>query len=452
MLKYVVAEHALDQPPAHWAAHWGPPRPHANFGTATEETGRGLPRPVSMEPQLSQLQRRSRDVLGHKLIRHPAMPALRRLGQMLLANIHRIQDIGRSAIVADGPHDSTVPLIQETIQSSHRLLDTIVAQIALCDSTTRETLAVAAWGRRLVAQEPLKFYKLLPLFDRICDEIRRVRELRMLIPLPGLALASLVESQTGEIDAANFVGGVTTARVLVWLLGDDQRQTRSLARLVLAALLQDVGRLPISGGLSGHTLRGQRTDWLEQQHPTIGAALFGSIRGAPVELPMLVAQHHEQLDGGGFPRALAARDILPESAILATAGRFAELCLIPPGAPLPGEISPAETFPSTVGKSAPARAAEALLSEAEWGKWPLDFSKLLAQRVAEAETLEHWQLLEGLGEVSTAEIDLPGPSAANSTAGDRRLQWHDHEKNLQGMHTDPSPEYSRLCSGIRENS
>ena len=128
------------------------------------------------------------------------------------------------------------------------MLDAIVAQIALFDSTLRQTLAVADWGHRLMLQEPLKLHMLLPLFDRICDDIRQVHELRMLIPISGLPLASLVKSQTGQIDAANFVVGVTTARVLVWLLGDDQCHSQRLPRLVLAALLQDVGRLQLETG------------------------------------------------------------------------------------------------------------------------------------------------------------------------------------------------------------
>jgi hypothetical protein len=389
-----------------------------------------------MERQLSQLQRRSRDVLGHKLILHPAASALRRLGQMLLANIHRIQDIGRRNVVAGAASDTAVPLIPELIQSSHRLLDHIVAQIALCDSTTRETLAVADWGRRLTRQEPLKLYRLLPLFDRICDEIRRVGELQMLLPMPGLPLAALVESQSGQTETANFVGGVTTARVLVWMLGDDQRQAHFLPRLVLAALLQDVGRLAVNaGGLSTRMLPGHKSDWLEEQHPTMGAAMFGSIRGAPIELPMLVAQHHEQLDGGGFPRALAARDILPESAILATASRFAELCLMPPGALAVGDHSPMESADPRIGKSSAARAVDALVSEAEWGKWPLDFSRFIAQRVAEAEAIDHLQLPD-VGEVGTAEVVLRAQSTADSRAGDRTRQLHAHEQNLQGTHTD----------------
>ncbi|HEY2251417.1 MAG TPA: HD domain-containing phosphohydrolase, partial [Planctomycetaceae bacterium] len=325
MTECVALTRALDES----QAHVGPLRPHASFGLATgqpvAELPAGAPRQISTAWELRHLQRRSRDVLRHKLVLDPTAPVLRRLGHELLSNIRRIQYLERMADAAGEPRDRVVPLIHDLIRASHHLLDVIVGQIALCDSTTREALTVAEWGRRLTLQEPIKLYKLLPLFDRVCDEIRRTRDLRLLVPLPGLHLTSVIESQSGQADAANFTSGLLTARVLVWMLGDGQRSTQDLARLVLAALMQDVGRLPVvPGGASARTLRGQRLDWLEQQHPTIAAALLGSIRGAPIEFPMLVAQHHEQLDGGGFPRGLAAGDILADAAILAAAGRFAE--------------------------------------------------------------------------------------------------------------------------------
>lgn len=452
MLKNVVAERAPDQSPA----HAGPPRPHSLSGFAIGSAGLAGPSaslyPVSLERQLSQLQRRSRDVLGHRLIQNPAAAALRGIGQMLLANIRRIQELNREANVADMPHDRAAGQMQDLIRSSHRLLDLVVSQIALCDSTTRETLAVAECGQRLLRQEPLKLYKLLPLFDRICDEIGRLRELRLLLPLPGIPLAALVESQSGQADAANFVVGVTTARVLVWMFGDDRRRTPSLARLVLAALLQDVGRLPVTaGGLSARVLRGKRSEWLEEQHPTIGAALFGSIRGAPIELPMLVAQHHEQLDGGGFPRALPARDISPDSAVLAAAVRFAQLCLGPDGELVPDEIltginSRTGNSRSIFGKSLPARAAEELLSEAEWGKWSLDFSRRLAQSIAETEAIGQGQPCDesdpagnyeaGNQAAGNREIETAAAQAPDANSGDRLLQLHDQEQALQGTHAD----------------
>jgi hypothetical protein len=379
--------------------------------------------------------------LGHKLILNPTAQALCRLGQMLLANIRRIQAVSRGeARVPDG---GASRLVQALIQSSHRLLDTIVAQIALCESTMRESLAVAEWGQRLTSLEPTKLYKLLPLFDRVCDEIRRTSDMRLLIPMPGLPLAAIVESQSGRPDAANFVSGVMAARVLVWILGDNRSQARALPRLVLAALLQDVGRLPVGpGGSSTRVLHGQRPDWLEQQHPAIGAALFGSVRGAPIELPMLVAQHHEQLDGGGFPRALAASAILPESAILAAASRFAELCLMSAESVEQREEIPTHAADSKVGKSTAIRAAETLVSEAELGKWHIEFSRLLAGRIGSSETIDHAPLVDDLGEAGQPQASLRALSTADSAACDRMLQLHDHEQKLQGPHSDSATPFA----------
>jgi hypothetical protein len=273
-----------------------------------------------------------------------------------------------------------------------------------------------------------------------------------LLPIPGIPLASLVESHSGEADAALFVCGVTTARVLVWLLGERHHQIEFLRRLVLAALFQDVGRLSVDcGSQSVRAQCGNRGVWLERQHPSIGAGLLGSIRGAPVEFPMLVAQHHEQLDGGGFPRALANGDVLRDSAILAAAGRFADLCLVPHEADLPPEISPAGTSVSIVGKSALMLAAEALVAEAEWGKWPLEFCRFLARRVAESKAPERLPPLEDLveigDEICDAEIDLSEPVPVNGTGDERRLQWLDYENALQGAHLGSSRRHLRAAAG-----
>jgi hypothetical protein len=435
VLKNVAAERTFDQP----TEDFGPSRPHALFATATGEIGIASPlrgsRPIFAERQLSELQRRSREVLSHKLIQHQAAGSLRRLGQMLLTNIRRIHGQRYDAIAAGGRADSAPLEIEELVPSSHRLLDAIVNQIALCDSTARESLALVEWGRRLTLQEPIKLYKLLPFVDRIGEEVRRIGELRMLIPLPGLPLEALIESQTGSTAAANLVSGITTARVLVWLFGNDRRQTARLSRLVLAALFQDVGRLSAVGELSATVLRRHSSDWIDRQHPTIGAALFGTVRGASVELPMLVAQHHEQLDGGGFPRALAGREILHDATILAATGRFAELCLAAPDAN--PEFLPASTA-SMAGKSSAASAAQTLLSEAEWGKWPLDFSRRLVEIVAETDGHVHREPPPDAGEQRPIEINSSMAQAAASTVDDHRLQRHDREDYLQGIHADPA--------------
>jgi len=83
-----------------------------------------------------------------------------------------------------------------------------------------------------------------------------------------------------------------------------------------------------------------------------------------------------------------------------------------------------------------------LLSEAEWGKWPLEFSRDLADRVHQTEAAEQWQPLEIPAEVAATASSESLPPAAEGTQRDRLLQRHDHEHTLQGTHTDSTPRYA----------
>src|SRR5262249_50076346 len=132
--------------------------------------------------------------------------------------------------------------LENLLRLSHDLLDSLVNQIALCDSTIRQALSVLELAQRLVALEPVRYVEILPLFRRVIDEAPPAAALEPLVPPVGLALATLVASRAGS-EAAIFVEGLFAARVVVWTLHDDPRAVEGLPALVLAALLQDVGRL-----------------------------------------------------------------------------------------------------------------------------------------------------------------------------------------------------------------
>jgi hypothetical protein len=315
-------------------------------------------------------------------------------------------------------------VIENLVLFSHGLLDSLVNQIALCDATAAQSHAVLELARRLVALEPVRYVEVLPLVRRIFDEAQPAAALERLVPPAGLALASLIASRAGS-DAAFFVEGLTAARLLVWTLHDDPRAVERLPVLVLSALLQDVGRLSSANRIAAARRRGEkRAEWLERQHPAIGAALLGAIGRAPVELVLMAGQHHERLDGGGFPRALASPDILPDSAILAAATRFARLNLGLDEA-VPSSGAAADTSVSV---------AEILLAEAKWGYWPIDFASRLAQRVGAAAdksatpiaTIPHLRAHE-----EVAQTDLVPPTLLDDGQS-RRLD--DKEEGLPGTH------------------
>ena len=376
--------------------------------------------------QLRDLQRRSRDALGHPFLRHPSAGPLRSIGQTLASNIRRIHEIVRRSAhkQAGDPADRSLAGL---ISASHRLVSSVASQIALCESTARQTSAAVEVARRLLAQERVLYGELLPLYDRVFDEVRDAKALSPLTPMAGMPPASFVDSQHQGGEAAVFVEGAIAARLLVWTMRDDERLVSSLPYIALAAQFQDIGRLlATSGATAGLRFRQKRRDWLNRQHPSIGAAILGAVRGAPVELALMAGQHHERLDGGGFPRALTARDILPASAMLAAAGRFVELSL----------SAGFESESACTGENWAVDIAELLLAEAERGLWSTEFARKLWRRVVETEnddanipSAAALPLETAVEEKSSGEALPEGKSAR-----ERNLQLHFEEQRLQGTH------------------
>jgi hypothetical protein len=293
------------------------------------------------------------------------------------------------------------------------------------DAIVGQTQILAEWGRRLAAQEPLRYVQVLPLFRRIVDEVVSATTLETLVAEAGQWLATLVGMRPAGRDAEIFIEGLTTARVLAWALHDSPDAAERLPALVLAALFQDVGRLPLAADTRREKERSEkRAAWLDHNHPAIGAAILGTIRDAPVQLALLVGQHHERLDGCGFPRGLAAREMLPDAAILAAATRFTRLCLGLESVGLPGGA----------GAPAAARAAQALLAESKWGMWPVEFATRLTLYVGPPQ-----ETVRALPSDLTSEsAALPAEARGSASQAPDRLEasrhLHGREQGPPGLH------------------
>jgi HD-GYP domain-containing protein (c-di-GMP phosphodiesterase class II) len=58
-----------------------------------------------------------------------------------------------------------------------------------------------------------------------------------------------------------------------------------------------------------------------KQHPAIGARIMGLVRKLQTEVPA-ISEHHERLDGSGYPNGLQGETISPMGRIVATADVF----------------------------------------------------------------------------------------------------------------------------------
>ncbi len=96
---------------------------------------------------------------------------------------------------------------------------------------------------------------------------------------------------------------------------DDHR----LEGLHLAATVHDVGKIRVPGEILTKPSKLSPEEWaMMQQHPDTGADFLAGIR---FDWPIAetIRQHHERLDGSGYPRGLADEQILDEAKIIAVA-------------------------------------------------------------------------------------------------------------------------------------
>jgi HD-GYP domain-containing protein (c-di-GMP phosphodiesterase class II) len=95
--------------------------------------------------------------------------------------------------------------------------------------------------------------------------------------------------------------------------------TERLLGLRMAAMVHDIGKISIPAEILTKPTRlsaGERA--LIHEHPETGYSILKDI---PFTWPIaeIVRQHHEKLDGSGYPRGLKGDEILPEAKILAVA-------------------------------------------------------------------------------------------------------------------------------------
>ena len=92
-----------------------------------------------------------------------------------------------------------------------------------------------------------------------------------------------------------------------------------LDALRLAGTIHDVGKIAVPAEILSKPGRLSEMEFeLIKAHPTTGFEILADVDfGSPVA--EMVLQHHERLDGSGYPRQLKGADILPEARILAVA-------------------------------------------------------------------------------------------------------------------------------------
>ncbi len=102
-------------------------------------------------------------------------------------------------------------------------------------------------------------------------------------------------------------------------MGLPEAQRRYLKRV---ALLHDIGKLGVSNQILDKPGKPDDEEWKAiRQHPVLSEIILSKI-SAFADLSRIAGAHHERLDGKGYPRGIAGREICFETRIITTADIF----------------------------------------------------------------------------------------------------------------------------------
>ncbi len=140
------------------------------------------------------------------------------------------------------------------------------------------------------------------------------------------AIVQVMESTIGARDPYT-VGHQQRVTKLACAIGAEMGlSTDQLRELRVAGSLHDLGKVAIPLGILSKP--GKLTDaefTLIRNHPQLGFDILKPLK-LPPHIGQIILQHHERLDGSGYPRGLRGKDLLLESRILAVADVVEAMC------------------------------------------------------------------------------------------------------------------------------
>jgi PAS domain S-box-containing protein/putative nucleotidyltransferase with HDIG domain len=145
--------------------------------------------------------------------------------------------------------------------------------------------------------------------------VQGVIQLQIMIHQTVETMASIVE--TRDPYTAGHQKGV--AQLAGAIAAEMSLDADRLQGLRVAGLLHDIGKMVVPAEILSKPGKLSETEFnLIKAHSQAGADILGKIN-FPWPVAQIVLQHHERLDGSGYPQGLAAKDILLEARILAVA-------------------------------------------------------------------------------------------------------------------------------------
>lgn len=202
---------------------------------------------------------------------------------------------------------------------------------------------LATFGRRTATlyRERNFARRLVPLHARIIDRrkldaeaLRRLaQELILHVDENGPLSPPVSATPPKEITPGERVANhaVATASLVAFAAARSAAWRGRRQQLVMAALLQDVGMLRLPPDLLFREGKVEPEELaVLQQHPHEPAVLLQRVEGFDAEIAQAAGEHHERLDGSGYPHGHRAEQLGDAARLLAVADSLAALCACRP--------------------------------------------------------------------------------------------------------------------------
>jgi len=135
------------------------------------------------------------------------------------------------------------------------------------------------------------------------------------------AFADVVDAKS-PFTYRHSIGVAAAAVGIACTMGMPEERIHFIRR---AALLHDIGKLKVSNTILDKPGKPNEAEWRAiREHPIISQRILERV-GAFREIAIVAGQHHEKLDGSGYPNGLTAQDLSLESRILTVADIYGAL-------------------------------------------------------------------------------------------------------------------------------
>jgi putative nucleotidyltransferase with HDIG domain len=130
-----------------------------------------------------------------------------------------------------------------------------------------------------------------------------------------------------KVDGGNTFSHALNVALLSMMVGKEMQLSPEQIKLLgLGGLLHDLGQAEIADAIKNKTEPWTPAEAaMMRKHCAWGVAL-GQRLGLPAEALLIIAQHHEHVDGSGYPGKLGSAQLSPLSRIVAVAEAYDQLC------------------------------------------------------------------------------------------------------------------------------